>query len=107
MATMVRGQQGLDIGLDGEPVHARIEHRLVLDDDDVGSVAAARRDGRQQRQRLLGDVAEREPAELPPGARNIWQEPAAPMSREAAKAEKKHRGSAAMRWSDFVPPLDR
>ena len=69
VATLFRRQECLDNRLHRKSEDARIEHRLMLDDDNVGKIEAARRHRRHQRQRIFCYVAEREAAELPPGKR--------------------------------------
>src|SRR6267154_805205 len=69
METMFRRQKRFDNWLDRETKDARIEDRLMLDNDNVRIVRPARRYGRHQRQRVFGYIAQREPAGLPPGKR--------------------------------------
>ena len=69
METVLRRQKCFDGWIDRQPKYARIENQFVLDHDNVGSVEGACGHRRHQRQRILGYIAEDEPAELSPGKR--------------------------------------
>ncbi len=69
MEAVRRRQESFDGRLDRKSVNAGIEDRFMLDHDDVGVIDGARRHGRHQRQRVVGDIAQRQSAGLPPGMR--------------------------------------
>ena len=63
------GQKRFDGRFDRKSKNAGIEDQFMLDDDNVGVVDGARRDGRHQRQRVICNIAQRQSAGLPPGMR--------------------------------------
>src|SRR5690349_10123064 len=67
--TVRRGQECLNDRLDRQSKRSRIEDRFVLDDDDVSRLGGARRHAFLQGQRLICDVTQSQPPELPPRSR--------------------------------------
>ena len=82
MESLLRRQKCFDRWFNRQPEYARIEDQFVLNYDNVGIVESARGHGRHQRQRILGHIAENEPAELPPGKR---------VEQRGDEGRKKHR----------------
>lgn len=67
METIFRGKERVGNRLNRKSIYPRIEDRFVLDHDNVGIVGGACGHGRHQRQRVVGDIAQSQAAELSPG----------------------------------------
>ena len=67
MEAIRRRQKRFDGRFDRKSENAGIEDEFMLDDDNIGVVDGARRDGRRRRQRVICDIAQRQSAGLPPG----------------------------------------